>query len=58
MLPLLNKTNGFVLFKSISQLINYEGYYVIENQSCNHKGKTKISKFLLLAKKDVEKGLC
>nr|WP_260171646.1 IS110 family transposase [Pedobacter cryoconitis] len=40
----LGETNGFLLFKSISQLISYAGYDVIENQSGNHKGKTKISK--------------
>ncbi|MEJ7678041.1 MAG: transposase [Segetibacter sp.] len=40
----LAETNGFELFKSISQLISYSGYDVIENQSGTHIGKTKISK--------------
>lgn len=38
------ETNGFALFKNISQLVSYAGYDVIENQSGNHVGKTKISK--------------
>ncbi len=41
---LLAETNGFLLFKSGSQLISYSGYDVIENQSGNHVGKTRISK--------------
>ena len=40
----LAETNGFVLFKSIAQLIKYTGYDVIEDQSGGHSGKTKISK--------------
>jgi len=40
----LAETNGFVLFRSAAQLVRYSGYDVIENQSGNHKGKTKISK--------------
>lgn len=40
----LAETNGFVLFKSARQLVSYTGYDVIENQSGNHIGKTKISK--------------
>jgi transposase len=40
----LGETNGFALFKSISQLISYSGYDVIEDQSGKHQGKTKISK--------------
>lgn len=40
----LGETNGFLLFKSISQLISYSGYDVIEDQSGKHIGKTKISK--------------
>ncbi len=41
---ILAETNGFELFESISQLISYAGYDVIENQSGSHTGKTKISK--------------
>ena len=41
---ILAETNGFVLFKSIAQLISYAGYDIIENQSGGHTGKTKISK--------------
>lgn len=40
----LAETNGFALFKSIPQLISYSGYDVIENQSGNYRGKTRISK--------------
>lgn len=40
----LAETNGFELFKNISQLVSYAGYDVIENQSGKHTGKTKISK--------------
>lgn len=38
------ETNGFALFKNIGQLVSYSGYDVVENQSGNHSGKTKISK--------------
>lgn len=41
---ILAETNGFELFKNISQLVSYAGYDVIENQSGTHTGKTKISK--------------
>lgn len=41
---LLAETNGFLLFKNTSQLVSFSGYDVIENQSGNHKGKTRISK--------------
>jgi len=41
---ILAETNGFALFKSIPQLVSYAGYDVIENQSGNHRGKTRISK--------------
>jgi transposase len=41
---ILGETNGFALFKSIPQLVSYAGYDVIENQSGNHRGKTRISK--------------
>lgn len=38
------ETNGFLLFKNIPQVVSYPGYDVIENQSGDHVGKTKISK--------------
>jgi transposase len=38
------ETNGFILFKNIAQVVSYAGYDVIENQSGNHVGKTRISK--------------
>jgi transposase len=41
---ILAETNGFALFKSIAQLVSYSGYDVVENQSGNHTGKTRISK--------------
>ena len=41
---IIAETNGFALFKNIKQLVSYSGYDVIENQSGNHSGKTKISK--------------
>jgi len=41
---ILGETNGFLLFENIPQLISYAGYDVIENQSGNRKGKTRISK--------------
>ncbi|NCX95061.1 MAG: IS110 family transposase [Chitinophagia bacterium] len=41
---LITETNGFALFKNYSQLVSYAGYDVVENQSGNHVGKTKISK--------------
>lgn len=41
---ILAETNGFTLFKNAPQLVSYAGYDVIENQSGDHKGKTKISK--------------
>jgi len=40
----LAETNGFTLFKSIPQLISYAGYDIVESQSGNHTGKTRISK--------------
>jgi transposase len=40
----LAETNGFALFKNIPQLISFAGYDVVENQSGNHVGKTRISK--------------
>lgn len=41
---ILAETNGFALFESSRQLVSYAGYDVVENQSGNHRGKTKISK--------------
>jgi transposase len=41
---ILGETNGFALFKSITQLISFAGYDVVENQSGKHNGKTRISK--------------
>jgi transposase len=38
------ETNGFELFNNQSQLVSYAGYDVVENQSGNHVGKTRISK--------------
>ncbi len=41
---IIAETNGFELVENISQLVSYVGYDVVENQSGNHVGKTKISK--------------
>jgi transposase len=41
---IIAETNGFVLFKNMPQLVSYAGYDVVENQSGDHIGKTKISK--------------
>lgn len=38
------ETYGFALFSSIPQLVSYAGYDIVENQSGNRAGKTKISK--------------
>lgn len=38
------ETNGFSAFENVSQLVSYAGYDVIENQSGNRSGKTRISK--------------
>lgn len=38
------EANGFTLFTSMSQLTSFAGYDVIENQSGQHRGRTKISK--------------
>lgn len=40
----LSETNGFAQFKNERQLVSYSGYDVIQNQSGNRVGKTKISK--------------
>lgn len=41
---IIAETYGFELFNSAKQLISYSGYDVVENQSGNHIGKTRISK--------------
>jgi transposase len=41
---ILSETNGFELFESTKQLVSYAGFDVIENQSGNRIGRTKISK--------------
>lgn len=41
---IIAETNGFELFRNQSQLVSYAGYDVVENQSGNHVGKTRISK--------------
>lgn len=41
---ILAETDGFALFKNSSQLVSYAGLDVVENQSGNHHGKTRISK--------------
>ena len=41
---ILAETNGFALFRNSRQLVSYAGYDVVENQSGNHKGRTRISK--------------
>ena len=38
------ETGGFALFNNIKQLVCYSGYDVVENQSGNRVGKTRISK--------------
>lgn len=38
------ETNGFALFTNQKQLVSYAGYDVVENQSGNRVGRTKISK--------------
>ena len=41
---LIAETNGFEGFANQRQLVSYAGYDVIENQSGNRSGKTRISK--------------
>ena len=43
-IKVLTETNGFLLFKSIRQLVSYAGLDVIEKESGKYIGKTKISK--------------
>ena len=38
------ETDGFALIENQSQLVSYAGYDVVENQSGNYRGKTRISK--------------
>ena len=38
------ETNGFAGFENIRQLVSFSGYDVVENQSGNRVGKTRISK--------------
>lgn len=40
----LAETNGFLLFNNSRQLVSFSGYDVVENQSGNRIGKTRISK--------------
>lgn len=40
----LAETNAFALFENQGQLVSYAGYDVVENQSGNRVGKTRISK--------------
>jgi transposase len=41
---ILAETNGFEIFSNHKQLVSFVGYDIIENQSGNHHGKTRISK--------------
>lgn len=41
---LVAETNGFASFENAAQLVSYAGYDVVENQSGDRRGKTKISK--------------
>lgn len=41
---IISETGGFYLFTNINQLVSYVGLDVVENQSGNHSGKTRISK--------------
>ncbi len=41
---IIAETGGFYLFSNIGQLVSYAGLDVVENQSGNHAGKTRISK--------------
>jgi len=40
----ISETYGFELFENAKQLVSYAGYDVVENQSGQRQGKTKISK--------------
>jgi transposase len=41
---LIAETNGFATFENQGQLVSYSGYDIVENQSGQRSGKTKISK--------------
>jgi transposase len=41
---LIAETNGFTGFENVRQLVSFAGYDVVENQSGQRRGKTKISK--------------
>ena len=41
---IIAETDGFALTQNLSQITSYAGYDVVENQSGNRVGKTKISK--------------
>lgn len=41
---IIAETDGFAATENIAQLTSYAGYDVVENQSGNRRGKTKISK--------------
>lgn len=41
---ILAETDGFELFTNFRQLVSYAGYDVVENQSGNRVGKTRLSK--------------
>lgn len=41
---IIAETNGFALFENQKQLESFSGYDVVENQSGDHVGRTKISK--------------
>jgi transposase len=43
-LTIVAETNGFALIRNLRQLSSYAGYDIIENQSGNKQGKTRISK--------------
>lgn len=43
-LTVVAETNGFEVFYSVGQLVSYAGYDVVENQSGQYNGKTRISK--------------
>lgn len=43
-IKVLAEVNGFLLFKNIRQLVSYAGLDVVERESGNFKGKTRISK--------------
>lgn len=43
-IKVLSEVNGFLLFTNIRQLVSYAGLDVVEKESGNYKGKTRISK--------------